>query len=122
MLRSLSTVLAFLLCAGCARLAVTTDPPPSPAAVRKPPSYARVLVCRDVDHHTVTLGRKRAEAAAAAGLSEEIGNVKGVLLNGGYSRLRVVSQRVHCVAAPRSIASEHYCTATARVCANRVRG
>lgn len=121
MSRFFSLVSALLLCAGCARLALTTEPASAPVAVRKPPSYARVLVCRDVDHHTVTLGRARAETAAAAGLGDEVRLVRGHLIIAGYSRLRVISQRIHCVAAPRAVASEHYCVATARVCANRVR-
>jgi hypothetical protein len=109
-----------LVCAGCTRFALM-EPAPVPGNIKKPPTYVRLLVCRDVDHQTVTLGRARAEATAAAGLAEEIGFERGQLINAGYSRIRVISQRVHCVAAPRAMASEHYCVATARVCANRAR-
>lgn len=120
MLRFLAIVLGLLVCAGCTRAVMTTERAPETVAVRKP-AYARVLTCRDVDHHTVTLGRKRAEAAAAAGLGDEIGLTREHLIEAGYSRFRVVSRRVHCVAAPNAVASEHYCVATARLCANRIR-
>ena len=111
-------LLAALLVAACARI---TAPP---AAIEMVPAkatrtYARVLICQDVDHHTVTLGRARAEAAAASGLNAEIGNLKSHMLRSGLGHLRLVKRQINCVGAPLAAAGEHYCVATARVCANR---